>query len=235
MTGDRQNIEWLVAEVLRRLRLLADAPEEPPRDAENPPATDLPEGDLVINARVVTLREIEGRLPNVRRVLVGQRAVVTPSVKDELRKKHIRLEHQAAAPAGQAPAAELTVARCTHTVEAAREVSKLTYPPGASVIAFDDLKSAAQTLATCVADTKKIALLLTDDPLSAICLANRFPSVRAARVQNSEEVAASVSAICANVIVVDPRQPASDWPEMLAAFRRGLPRHCPPQLRGPAK
>ncbi len=79
-----------------RRRLRAVVPHTPRNETvADTPRADHAEGDLVVDARVVTLAAIERRLTNVRRVLVRRGAVVTPSVKDDLRKRHIRLEYLA--------------------------------------------------------------------------------------------------------------------------------------------
>ena len=77
-------VERIVREVIRRLEASGvkvdngDAPTAEPRE-------------LVVVERVVTLERIAGRLGGVRRVVVPPRAVVTPSVRDELRDRKIEL------------------------------------------------------------------------------------------------------------------------------------------------
>jgi hypothetical protein len=240
MTPEPINIEWLVAEVIRRLGRLADAPPPPRAVVADTPRTktvaDAPrdgaaDGDLVVDARVVTLAAIERRLTNVRRVLVQRGAVVTPSVKDDLRKRHIRLEYLAESVTGHKAADELIVARCTRTPEAARAATGLSHPSGASVMVFDDLRCAAQTVATIVADANRLGVLLTDDPLPAICLANRFPAARAAWVRSAAELRDAIAAIGLNFLVVDPAQLAPEtWNQLLDTYRQGLPRRCPSRL-----
>jgi hypothetical protein len=254
MTRDGINIEAVVAEVVRRLQRLADAPDQgtpPPRAAapmgagtHKPPVAgtqqpgdagtkrpDASDGDLVIDARVVTLLEIERRLTNVRRVLVRRGAVVTPSVKDDLRKRHIRLEYLAEPVADRRLADELTIACCTHTPEAARAAAGLAHPAGASVMKFDDLRCAAQTVATILADANRLGVLVTDDPLSAVCLANRAAAARAAWVRDTAQVREAIAAIGLNLLVVHPAQCGPEiWNDMLAAYRQGLPRRAPSRL-----
>ena len=77
MTFTEEQIEWIVAEVLRRLT----------RGDSNSQL----KSDLIIVERVVTMRSIENRLPGVTRVVVEPRAVVTPAVRDELKQRQIEL------------------------------------------------------------------------------------------------------------------------------------------------
>jgi hypothetical protein len=75
MTLTKEQIDWIVAEVIRRLELVDTTTNS----------------DLRIAERVVTLRTIEKQLSGVKRVVVPQRSVVTPAVKDELRARKIEL------------------------------------------------------------------------------------------------------------------------------------------------
>ena len=77
MTVTLEQLEWIVQEVIRRLRLL---------DSNLPP-TD----ELRLTDRVVTLATLKDRLANVTRVSVPPRAVVTPAVWDELKHRKIEL------------------------------------------------------------------------------------------------------------------------------------------------
>ena len=82
MTFSEEQVEWIVVEVIRRLGLL----EGEAVDECNANTTELKVPD-----QVVTLRLLGGRLSDISRVVVSQRAVVTPAVKDELRMRKIEL------------------------------------------------------------------------------------------------------------------------------------------------
>ena len=47
--------------------------------------------ELAVDDRVISLAKIEGRLSGVSQLVVRKKAVVTPSVKDELRQKNIEI------------------------------------------------------------------------------------------------------------------------------------------------
>ncbi|MHB8971053.1 MAG: hypothetical protein ACYC3X_23620 [Pirellulaceae bacterium] len=233
MTVDAIHLEWLVAEVIRRLQKLAEVPESSSAPPAAPPA-ERTARDLVLDTRVVTLAAIERQLANVQRVLVRPGAVVTPSVKDDLRKRHIRLEFSTEPVVTSDKAAEeLTVARCTRTTEAGLAASALTHPAGANVMMFDELGGAVCTLASIVGDSRRIGVLLTDEPLAAVCLANRCATARAAWVRDVAELREAIAAIAVNLLVVHPRTMTREtWPELLATFRLDLPRRCPSRLSG---
>jgi hypothetical protein len=76
MTFTEQDVEQIVIEVIRRLGGLPRAPH--PKE-------------LKLDERVITLRSIEGKSADVKRILVAANAVVTPAVKDELTAREIEL------------------------------------------------------------------------------------------------------------------------------------------------
>jgi hypothetical protein len=84
MTFTEQQVEWIVMEVIRRLRLLD-------REGE---ALAEPVGQLTLPDKLITLGIIEGKLTGISRVLVPPRALVTPAARDELNQRKIELVRQ---------------------------------------------------------------------------------------------------------------------------------------------
>ena len=84
MMYSEEQVEWIVAEVLRRLGVV---------QAQTMASSD----ELRVEEQVVTVRVVEGRLNGVSRLVVSQRAVVTPAVKDELKQRKIELVREARA------------------------------------------------------------------------------------------------------------------------------------------
>jgi hypothetical protein len=84
MTFNEEQVEWIVGEVIRRLGLL---------EGRRGTATSVssPVTELVVAEKVVTMRTIQDRLTNVSKIVVSDRAVVTPAVRDELRSRKIEL------------------------------------------------------------------------------------------------------------------------------------------------
>ena len=78
MTVTQEQLEWIVAEVIRRLgaERVVD---------QNADAT------LSIDDDLVTLATLDGRTNGVRSVRVSRRAVVTPAVRDDLKQNGIEL------------------------------------------------------------------------------------------------------------------------------------------------
>ena len=76
------DVEYIIREVIRRLMAMGN---ETSRDDG---------GTVKLTERLVTMSTLDGRLANVNRLIVAKKAVVTPLVKDELRKRKISLEYE---------------------------------------------------------------------------------------------------------------------------------------------
>ena len=77
-----EEIERIVQEVIRRLTS-AGKQDSSPKAA------------LQLDDRLITLATIEGRLDGIDQLVVLAKAVITPSVRDELRDRNIELVRQA--------------------------------------------------------------------------------------------------------------------------------------------
>ena len=96
MALSTHDIERIVAEVMRRL--LAAGVQVQPDTGSLPgigPVT-AKTATYTVTEHVVSLAVLEGHLENLQRLVVGARAVVTPAVRDVLRKHDIALERAGA-------------------------------------------------------------------------------------------------------------------------------------------
>jgi hypothetical protein len=92
-----EQINWIVAEVIRRLGVAVrpSADGAAVERAANCGAVESPsKTDLKLTERLITLRTIEKQLSGMKRVVVQPKSVVTPAVKDELRALKIELVYQ---------------------------------------------------------------------------------------------------------------------------------------------
>jgi hypothetical protein len=238
------DIERIVREVLAELGL-APGTDASPRSggtASTPPPFVVPasagapaaaDGDLVVGSRVVTLADVAGRLATVRRVLVRPEAVVTPAVRDELRRRNVAL---AVAPKNGKPQA----AGLRLVLVAARTK----YDPAALATALgqggvevdqrslDCLIASTDQLAAEVVKPDTLGALVTRHTAAGLCLANRHPGVRAVLGTDGPSSAAAVAAVGANVLVVNPRaSTAFQLKQILGEFCRGGVRPCPEVLK----
>ena len=87
-------------------------------------------------------------------------------------------------------------------------------------------------LAAAVARGKSLGLLWTRHTAAGLCLANRHAGVRAVLATGVSATAAAVSAVGANVLVVDPAVgTAYEKKQILREFCLGGIRECPEALK----
>jgi hypothetical protein len=89
MSLSKEQLEWIVQEVIRRLLSQGVAVSERVGVAGGERSSTTAE--LAVNDKVITLRTIEGKLNGVQQLRVPSQAVVTPAVKDELKQRRITL------------------------------------------------------------------------------------------------------------------------------------------------
>lgn len=240
MAGQELDLEAIVREVLRRLQQLgsdrADADgaktqRQVPEAPAIPPLASEP-GQLQLQERTITLGLVAGRLQGVREVLVSAGAVVTPSVRDELRKRRIAL-HFTAEPAADLPVtARLVLGVAGGAQAAGAALAAVQAEAGAAQrIDRDCVLEVVRQVSQAVASQGQIGLVLTDRPAVALCLANRQASIRAAWGMSVASVREAAKLIGANLLVVNPAQHgAYELRGMIREFVAG--RHqCPKVYR----
>jgi hypothetical protein len=215
MAGRELDLETIVREVLRRLQQLGVRPAvgDETRDGNGtekqalaaPPARE--PGQLRLEPRTITLGLIHGRLQGVKEVLVSAGAVVTPSVRDELRKRQIalRFRSESAGDASVRVGVVLGVAGGMHANGAAL-AAVTAETAGAARVDRECVLEVVRQVSQAVAGEGRIGVVLTDRPAVALCLANRQASVRAAWGVSVVSVREAARLIGANLLVVDPSQ-----------------------------
>ncbi len=189
--------------------------------------------DLVVDARVVTMNEVLGRLASVRRVVVSRGAIVTPAVRDELIRRGIALTHADSSNGRSAAPVRLVVITTGTDFEPAALAAGLVRE-GLKVecSASDCLISATDQLAAETAKPDTLGVLLTRHTAAGLCLANRLPGVRAVTGVDAPTVAAATAAVGANLLVADPQAGTFfQLKQMATEFCRCGVRPCPDVFR----
>ncbi len=247
MVQTTTDIERIVREVLADMGLSPQAacacavtdgasatkePERDPKPVEQAVPSVRPAGDVVIADRVVTLAGIGDRLLSARRLVIRPRAVVTPAVRDELRRRNVALIVEDHAVAASGPG-KIAIAVLGSRIDPASLVGELTrLGMAVGLQQFDCLIRATNDMAAKLKNPGTAGVLLSNYGAIAMCLANRHQTVRAVLASDESRTASDAVSVGANMLVVEPRRmaPESMLPIVTAFCRQG-PGECPEELR----
>ena len=234
VTASTEDIQRIVREVLAQLGAAPQsvaAPAPPAMSPVVPPAAR--DGHVVVDARLVTLASIAGRLQGAKQLVVPPGALVTPSVRDELRRKGVALVRGSAAAAVRKELAPVLLVVGLSRQDPAAAVQMLRQEGlDVQTEAADCLIAATDKLAAAVALGKSLGLLWTRHVAAGLCLANRHAGVRAVLATGVAATAVAVAAVGANVLVVDPTVgTAYERKQILRDFCLGGIRECPEALQ----
>jgi hypothetical protein len=194
MNLSEHEIDWIVAEVVRRLQATCEKPAPP---AAKP-----------IDAKVITLETLKKH--NQPELVVLSHAIVTPAARDELKQRNIRLVRQGGPVTSQpqmtAAGSKLLAANFGADYQA-KTLAQLVGAYGAN-LEQHPATALTQVLAThterVVRDSAK-AIWFTSQPAHAVCLANRHPGVWAVTASDEATAQAALRSVAANVLVIDPQ------------------------------
>lgn len=248
MTANNLDIDRLVREVMRRLRALSaggsragnangspdgsappiDSDRSAPEPAASPASEPASQTKPEIRQRVISLETLNGHLHAGRSIRVPQGAVVTPSARDELKRRGVRIEYVPPVGSGGAQPAPLLLATwqtdcCPRPLaQAVRADGFETTQLQASPDSLDRLVQSLDQPANCW------GILLTDKPSLALCLANRSPGVRAAWAMDQRSVTDAAQSLGANLLILEPaRHTLPAMINLARAFLRNGNRGCP--------
>lgn len=211
-------VENLVREVLRQLTAVSSAAPgstavaSPKPPVETPRTAPIPSGTAVVRDSLVTLASIEDRLTGITRMVVSSRAIVTPAVVDELRKRGISIVRSADAIAGTTLAnlgRELVVTLASDGLAALRtdlvSVLRRTIPQLELIdnCRSPKLEDVLAELTSRVVSRGRVGLLLTSTTAVAAALANRTRGVRALVATSGQSIDDAADTLAPNLIVVD--------------------------------
>ena len=234
MAEPSANIEHVVREVLAELGLApreggAPIPKPTASGTLSPAST---EGVLTVASRVVTLSEIGDRLAGIKRLVVPPGAVITPSVRDEIRRRGITLDY-ASTDVKPGAAVRVTLVCVGQRFDPAPLVNTLRAEPlELDLHASDCLFAATDLMAQQIAPGGRLGVVLTSQPAIAVCLLNRVPKLRAVTGPHAAEVAKAAASVGANVLVLCPCNAGlTQLRQMIREFCRPGVRECPEAFR----
>jgi hypothetical protein len=200
------DIDRIVAEVVRRLRSHAAGSSTGPSStvsASN--ASSSQAGELVLTDKVITLSLLKGKLTGVSKLVVGERAIVTPAVRDELKQRGIAWSRSSAQKSGTTTVGLLTAA----TDDVSAVPLKVLRCPRIERIetgASTSLENTAQDLARHMTARQLPGLLVSNRPYAAVVAASQAQGIRAAIVATTADVAQAAAEAGVNLFVVSPLQ-----------------------------
>jgi ribose 5-phosphate isomerase RpiB len=217
--AQRAQIERIVREVLAEL-------------TQTQTGAGLSNGELIVSTKVVSTRELEGRLGGVVRLIVSRGTVITPAARDLLNEQKI-----AVASAVEARMTSGDTQLVLGVAETRYELTPLLQLLSRQNVNVKRLpeNTLIETIdAVCerVAAGSTLGLVLTGQTSAALCLANRRNNVRAALATGSEAVSNAMNSLAANVLIVDPAGTmAFHWKRLLTAWLQAGLQDCPTALR----
>jgi hypothetical protein len=226
------DIDRIVSEVLQRLQSQTSTdealpPPEKPADARPAPVKPAAKAkQLCLDDRVVSLAAIKDRLQGIRHVCLTPQAVVTPSARDEFRKRGITVERRVA----ESPTADNAVPLAIVRAETSYDATELLRQVGGNLIATAgaSLADAVAALVKRVQGERELGVLLTTRAAPALCLANRHAGVRAAWGGSVRMTREAIASAGANLLILNPVGcTQEDLVARLREFARGGPRACP--------
>ncbi|MDY0169971.1 MAG: hypothetical protein RBS80_25735 [Thermoguttaceae bacterium] len=237
MNRTEVDIERIIREVLADL---GGAPAEAvcSNPAESRPAaadtrSDAPDDAVVLTAQVVTLAHLGATKPAVRRLVVPAGAVVTPAVRDELRRRGATLEYGTVAKPSAGGTCRLAVWNVSKRYDPSPLMTMLRREgTPADLKSSTCLVATTDALAAVIRRGGTVGLILTREPAVALCLANRHAGVRAVVGREARQAAADLAAVGGNVLVVDRTScTLFQIKQMASELCRGAPRACPEELK----
>ena len=202
MNANSELVEQIVQSVLEHLQSAAPAPR-----AESIPAAAKAATSLTLSATVITGELLAEQAKGAKSLIVGKRAIITPSAHDYLRKHNIAWSRADATSkaASSAPRWRVYVSTATAGIDTAIEHANR---QGVSLIrewsgtTADAVKQAVASLARAEIAG---AVILTAEPARAACAANRHHALRAAELNNTAQLASLREQLGPNVYCIDPR------------------------------
>jgi len=159
-----------------------------------------------ISGRVVSLEELK-KLGDVKRLIVPEKAVVTPAVRDEIRKRNIELVTEKEAASPKAEQFQVWLGLHLQKKEPKAAIDFLAKNYALEKAAFEcilrTVEAATEKLA---ASPQTLGVILSGYSALAICVANRQPTLSAVLGIDAATLKTDAKQIGANLLVIDPER-----------------------------
>jgi pyruvate/2-oxoglutarate dehydrogenase complex dihydrolipoamide acyltransferase (E2) component len=205
-TLDAQFVDRIVREVVRRI-----AEQSAPANGSSPdtaskadtaePATPPPTPNtLVVDERLITLAKVQDRLAGIQQVIIRGDAVVTPSVRDLLREKKVRIEQRDGT--GGSSIVRGLLAVC-NDANRARDLATALSADGLQWQTFGDVNALIRQLQQTASRQPTIGLAVTPAWAHFVCQANRHNSIRAVAPADAAALDQACKQLNINLLILD--------------------------------
>ena len=228
--GDEQLIDQIVRSVLEQFQRGENvARTDKASRGCKPPGSN--NAVVSIEDTIITGDLLASRVNDNKTVNIGQHAVLTPSARDLMRQRGITIQRQSTTATQTANGSRWVaiVTKCTPALKTA--IDDAIQSPGAIVsrelVGTND--EAVQTAVglICRADADG-AIIFSEHPQLAACLANRNRRIRAAIANDAGTVKAVTAAMGANLLCINPvEQPFFGLRNILRQISAGSPPQVP--------
>ena len=203
MTVDSSLVDRIVNGVLQQMQRPEAVPVKAvPSTPSPPPARDSVQHKLP--QAVITAGLIEELVPRAAtQIVVGLKAVVTPSALDIVRARKLTIRREAATKAGSAvPSRTLAiVVRNTPMLERLHKQKATAWRR--ELLGCPDEAASLTISALCRGDADRVIIFAAQHHRAA-CLANRNSQVRAVAVSSADDLRAAAEHLRVNVVCIDP-------------------------------
>ena len=196
-------IEDIVRVVVQRLRAGVAAPPVPATPVVHQLANIIQPaaGEIRVSDRVVTLESVKDILVDTQAIVVHPKAVVTPAVVDELRKRNIRLVRQLPIQSTQSkrPAPLLLVT----TQELLPALSRRVCSQQATTISAQDAVSTASQIEQNLSDGNFGAIWCSATPFASVAATYGHTRLRAMQLTDLRDLPRAIDQAQPNLLILD--------------------------------
>ena len=197
---DLQWIERVVREVIKRLSQ-STSEATTSGDAGSSPKQIAEAGEWKLNQRVISLEAITGKLDNINVLRLPSKAVVTPAARDELRSRNVAVRFDLSRQQNIFTGKQLMLG-VTNELTGKDVAGQLNALGIQAELHHDDrISRLVANLGGRVSALRR-CLVITGEPYTAVCVANRNANVRAAMVRDETELRMAQAELNPNFLVL---------------------------------
>lgn len=178
---------------------------------------------LEIHDKVVSLRALEKKLEGVRRLVLAEGAIVTPSVRDEIKQRGITIEFMAGASrSGNLQSCHVTLVSADKSKSLWQTLEKLGQRTGMQILPFQANEDILlHELQMSITNNRGRVAWFSERPAGVVHRANRAAWLKAAWVVDVPSVCEAQQSIDANLYAIQPsRHSMSELQQLIELIMR---------------